>query len=248
MQVVSIGKPIIGVTQSVTTDERFYQVSRNNLHAIERAGGIPIVLSYLTDSRMLRKVADLIDGLYLTGGDDIDPIHFGEEPHPRLGSYFPERDVFELELTKVMLGKNKPILGVCKGAQILNIAAGGDMYQDIYSQIEEALIQHSQLSPNYVGSHEVSVKLDSLMYRIVEMDEIRVNSFHHQANRKVGKGFIVSGKSSDGVIEVIESVLHRFALGVQWHPEMLAVGGADEVSRKVFAAFIEACEKKRIRH
>lgn len=245
---VSVGKPIIGVTQSVTSDERFYQVSRNNLLAIEQAGGIPLALSYLTDSRMLRQVADFIDGLYLTGGDDIDPIHFEEEPHPKLGSYFPERDLFELELTKVMLGKNKPILGVCKGAQILNIAAGGDMYQDIFSQIEEPLIQHSQLSPNYIGSHGVSVKRDSLLYRVVESEKIRVNSFHHQANRRVGKGFIVSGRSGDGVIEVIESVLHRFALGVQWHPEMLAVGGGDEASRKVFAAFIEACEKKRIRH
>ncbi|MHA6252566.1 gamma-glutamyl-gamma-aminobutyrate hydrolase family protein [Oceanobacillus sp. CAU 1775] len=241
-------KPIIGVTQTITNDERYYQVSKNNLVAIERAGGIPVVLSYLGNRQMIRQIADMIDGLYLTGGDDIDPVHFNEEPHPRLGSYFPQRDAFEMELTKVMLGKNKPILGVCKGAQILNLAAGGDMYQDIYAQIDQSLLQHSQHSPNYTASHEVNVKKESLLYRIIGNEKIRVNSFHHQANRKVGKGFIVSGKSSDGVIEAVESVLHRFALGVQWHPEMLAVAGDDALSWKIYESFIEASQKKRIRH
>src|SRR5699024_9965205 len=181
-------------------------------------------------------------------GDDINPAHFGEEPHPGLGSYFPERDVFELTITKMMLSKNKPILGVCKGAQILNLAAGGDMYQDIYAQIDIPLIQHSQKSPNHTPSHEVNLKQDSLLFQVVNLEKIRANSFHHQANRKVGEGFAISGKSSDGVIEVIESVIHRFALGIQWHPEMLAVGGNDKASKKIYKAFIGACGKKRIRH
>jgi putative glutamine amidotransferase len=189
-----------------------------------------------------------LDGLYLTGGDDIHPVHFGEEPHPGLGSYFPERDASEIALTKIMLAKNKPILGVCKGAQILNLAVGGNMYQDIYAQIDTPLIQHTQKSPNYTPSHEVELKQDSLISQVVNREKLRVNSFHHQANRKVGKGFVISGKSSDGVIEVIESVTHRFALGVQWHPEMLAVVGNDEASREIYEAFIGACGQKRIRH
>ncbi|WP_405099551.1 gamma-glutamyl-gamma-aminobutyrate hydrolase family protein [Oceanobacillus sp. FSL H7-0719] len=234
-------KPIIGVIPTIELDERFYRVSRNNLAAIEQAGGIPIVLSYLSHSNDMEQIAVKLDGLYLTGGDDIDPLYFNEEPHPKLGAFNPKRDAFEMAMTKNMLEKNKPVLGVCKGAQILNLAASGDMYQDIYAQINEPLLQHSQKAPSYAAVHQVELTEGSLIHQLAGQQNIRVNSFHHQANRKPGKGFIVSGKSSDGVVEAIESKEHRFALGVQWHPEMLGTAG-DVPSKNIYRGFITACE------
>ncbi|MBN6206435.1 gamma-glutamyl-gamma-aminobutyrate hydrolase family protein [Ralstonia pickettii] len=234
-------KPIIGVTPTIEMNEKFYKVSKNNLLAIEKAGGIPAVLSFLSQSDDIDQVTEQLDGLYLTGGDDIDPIYFNEEPHRKLGAFHPGRDAFEIAITQKMLEKNKPVLGVCKGAQMLNIAAGGDMYQDIYSQINEPLLQHFQQAPNYTATHHVEFSEGSLIHQLIGKRKIRVNSFHHQANRRAGKGFIVSGKTSDGIVEVIESKNYRFALGVQWHPEMLAA--ADDLpSKKIYDGFILACK------
>lgn len=241
-------KPIIGVTPGISEDEKFYKVSTDNLAAIEKAGGIPLVLSYLSKAQDIKQIVEKIDGLYLTGGDDIDPKYFNEDPHPNIGAFNPKRDALEMKITKLMLTKNKPILGVCKGTQMLNLAAGGDMYQDIYAQIDTDLIQHRQKAPRYVATHDVKLIKDSLIYQILGKENIRVNSLHHQANRQVGKGFIVSGKAADGVIEAIESLKHRFVLGLQWHPEMLAIGGNDAFSLKIYEAFIVACQNKRIRH
>ena len=235
-------KPVIGVTPSMEMDEKFYSVSKNNLLALEQAGGIPVVLPYLATQEDINQIVDQLDGLYLTGGADIDPLYFNEEPHPNLGAFIPKRDAFEIEITKKMLAKNKPILGVCKGAQILNLATGGDMYQDIYSQIEHPLHKHSQKVPRYAPSHTVELTEGSLIHRLIGKSNVRVNSFHHQANRQAGKGLIISGKASDGVVEVVESTEHHFALGIQWHPEMMGVEGKDPSSQNIFRGFISACK------
>ncbi len=233
-------KPIIGVTPSIEVDEKSYRVSKSNLSAIEKAGGIPVVLSFLSHPDDMEQLTEQLDGLYLTGGGDIDPIYFNEEPHLKLGAFNPGRDAFEMAITKKMLEKNNPVLGVCKGAQILNLAAAGDMYQDIYSQINEPLLKHSQEAPNYSMTHHVELLEGSLIHQFIGKRKIRVNSFHHQANRKPGKGFVISGRASDGVVEVIESKEHQFALGIQWHPEMLAAKG-DAISETIFQHFISAC-------
>lgn len=234
-------KPLIGVIPAMESDEKFYKVSKNNLVALEEAGGIPVVLSYLSNANDIDQIIEQLDGLYLTGGDDIDPIHFNEEPHPNLGAFNPKRDAFEIEVTKKMLVKDKPVLGVCKGAQIINLASGGDMYQDIHAQIDDSLLQHNQKAPNYVALHEVELMKGSLIYQVVGRGKIRVNSFHHQANRQVDDAFVISGRAKDGVVEVVESKVHRFVLGVQWHPEMMAAVG-DDFSNKIFEGFISACK------
>src|SRR5699024_7269696 len=159
--------------------------------------------------------------------NDIDPTYFDEEPHPALGSINPTRDVFETALIKEMLAQDKPILGVCRGAQIVNITLGGTMYQDIHSQIDGDLLQHSQRAPVGHGSHFVEVTTDSLLHQIVGTDTLRVNSRHHQANKDAAPGMIHSAKSSDGLPEATESTKHRFVLGVQWHPENLAAQAND---------------------
>lgn len=232
-------KPLIGVVPGMELNEKHYKITKNNMLAIEQAGGIPLVLSYLTNSAMIDEVIERIDGLFLTGGDDVDPIYFDEEPHLHLGPFIPERDAFEMKITREILAKDKPILGVCKGAQMLNLAADGDMYQDIHRQLKGELIQHSQKAANYAPIHTVELMKGSLIHRLAGEKTIRVNSYHHQANRKPGKHFIISGKARDGVAEVVESTVHRFALGVQWHPEHMK----DVVSKKIFRGFVAVCEE-----
>ncbi|WP_339229414.1 gamma-glutamyl-gamma-aminobutyrate hydrolase family protein [Oceanobacillus sp. FSL K6-2867] len=236
-------KPIIGVTASMETDRAYYSTANRNVKAIIRTGGIPVILPYIIEEGDVAEIVNRLDGLYATGGGDIDPILFGEEPHPKLGLIIPERDRSEFNLIQKMLDKKKPILGVCRGSQILNIAAGGDMYQDIYSQIDKQLLQHSQEAPFDYGSHFVDVEKDSLLHKLTGEDKLRVNSYHHQANRMVTEEFQVSGTASDGVIEAIESKIHPFALGLQWHPEGMAEVN-DEASLKIYAGFITACISK----
>ena len=233
-------KPLIGISPSMEVDEAYYMIANDNVKAIESVGGLPIVLTYTEDDDVIEQLAQQIDGLYATGGHDIDPTLFGEEPHPQLGTIIPARDAFELKLIKKMMLLDKPVLGVCRGIQILNIAAGGDMYQDMYSQTDNALLQHAQKAPKAHGSHFVEVEADSLLYRLTKTSKLRVNSRHHQANRSVKEPIRVSGKASDGVIEAIESSSHRFVLGLQWHPENMLPAG-DAASYSIFQGFIDAC-------
>lgn len=232
-------KPIIGVTGSMEVDEKYYMIGKDNMEAITQTGGIPVMLPYLRTKKDIDELALQLNGLYLTGGYDIDATLFGEEPHPNLGTIIPERDQFELKIISKMLQLNKPILAVCRGCQILNIAAGGDMYQDIYGQIDTDLLQHQQNAPQGYGSHFVNIQQGSLLHQVTEAEKIRVNSRHHQANRYVVQPFAVSGQANDGIIEAIESKEHAFVLGLQWHPEnMFQVG--DKPSKNIYQAFIKA--------
>lgn len=232
-------RAIIGVTSNIKED--LLSVPLSNVRAITQFGGVPIVLPNL-EMDGIEEIASTIDGLLLTGGGDIDPTLFGEEPLPGLGNIVPERDRFEVELIQKMLKLNKPILGICRGAQIMSIAMGGDMYQDIYSQRDGSLLQHDQLAPNWHGSHFVEVTEGSLLRKIVGVDKFKVNSYHHQALRNMPDGFIVSGVASDGVIESFESTKHTFVMGVQWHPESL-ISKNDTSSLAIFEAFINECKK-----
>ena len=236
-------KPIIGLTASLELGRDAYDIELADSEAILAAGGLPIMLPHLMDEADIDEIAEHIDGLFLAGGYDIDPTLFGEEPHPNLGVIIPSRDAFELALTKKVLELKKPILGVCRGAQILNIAVGGDMYQDITTQVKTDLLQHQQKAPRFHGSHFVHVTEGSLLHRLTGLERLKVNSRHHQANRQVPQPMIVSGISSDGIVEAIESTKHHFALGVQWHPENMA-RAADPASLGIFKGFIEACREE----
>lgn len=239
-------KPVIGITAS--TKEGTTTLKNDNYQAISATSGIPIILPNLLNEGEIETIANCIDGLLLSGGGDIDPTLFNEEPHVNLGQITPERDYFELTLIKNLLEKNKPILAICRGCQILNIAGGGDMYQDIYSQKAETLLQHSQNAPRSHGSHFVEVVEGSLLFKLTQSKRFKVNSFHHQAVREMGEGFVISATASDGVIEAFESAKHRFVLGIQWHPECM-IGEGDPFSRAIFEAFVEACkEQKRRNH
>lgn len=236
-------RPLIGITSSMEIDGTFFTVSADNVNAIKEAGGIPVILPNIVGEE-IKHYAKKMDGLYLTGGYDIDPILFNEEPHRKLGTVTPDRDMFEIDLIKKMIELGKPILGVCRGCQILNIAVGGGVYQDIYAQIDNELLQHAQKAPAAHGSHFVNVVHGSLLHRLTNQEKLRVNSRHHQANRSVIDTFQICGRASDGVIEAIESKVHSFVLGLQWHPENMAMEN-DQSSLLIFQGFIDACKVQK---
>lgn len=235
-------KPVIGITTDIETEGK-QVLDHNNVQAIIRSGGLPVILPTGIDNDV-KQLSTMLDGLLLTGGGDINPMIFGEEPHKHLEEVSPSRDSIEIAIFREMLKLNKPILGICRGLQIINIALGGNMYQDIYSQRDVPLLQHSQKAHRYHQSHFVQVKKGSLLESISNTEQIKVNSYHHQAVKDVPLPLIISGVASDGTIEAIESTEHPFVLGVQWHPEGLAEN-KDAVSLDIFERFIEKCRESR---
>ena len=235
-------KPIIGITTDIGKENR-HLLNNNYVKAVIQAGGLPVILPIGIEEDV-KQLSNMLDGVLLTGGGDIDPMLFGEEPHKQLGEVSPSRDSIELRLVQEMLTKNKPILGICRGLQVLNIAVGGNMYQDIYSQNTSTLLQHVQKAPRIHQSHFVQIKEGSLLGSIAESSQIKVNSYHHQAVKDVPNPLIISGTASDGIIEAIESTKHSFVLGVQWHPEALAKNG-DIVSLRIFEKFLEKSNESR---
>ncbi|RJX29135.1 MAG: gamma-glutamyl-gamma-aminobutyrate hydrolase family protein [Dethiobacter sp.] len=228
----------IGITCVYNENFNFTRLSFDYIRSIEKAGGIPVPVSILKEES-IPGFLKIIKGLVLSGGGDVDPLYYGEEPLPGQGEISPLRDRIEIELTRAALRKNLPVLGICRGAQVLNIAAGGSIYQDI-SLKEGMILEHMQRAPRHHLFHDIKILEDTLLYRIFrERKTLRVNSFHHQAVKKLGDGFRVSAVASDGVVESLESEVHSFALGVQWHPEALAVkeiwGG-----QEIFDVFLRA--------
>jgi putative glutamine amidotransferase len=204
---------------------------------IIQAGGVPFAVPYTEEEKTLTAYAEMMDGLLLTGGVDVDPLFFGEEPIKGLGEVCPERDRLEMALVEKVLDMNKPVLAICRGMQVLNVAAGGTLFQDIYQQCK-GVLQHRQRSPRWHPTHSVVIKNGSKWHRIFGADRIRVNSFHHQAVKEVAPGFEATGYAEDGVIEAMESARHAFALGIQCHPENL--WRKNSMFRNLFAAFVEA--------
>lgn len=234
-------QPAIGITLSMRRKENMFTLAKDNSDAVLDAGGVPLLLPYTTDSAALGGMVEWMDGLLLTGGGDIDPVLFGEEPLVGLGEVEPERDRMEMALSRMMVKAGKPILAICRGCQILSIALGGDMYQDLYSQ-REGVIQHAQRGPRNYLSHSIQIDVGTLLAKIAGADRIHVNSYHHQAVRKVPEGYTSSAMAPDGVIEAFEGKGPAFVMGVQWHPENLFRTHA--VSRRLFHTFVDAARKK----
>lgn len=228
--------PIIGITASVDAKEGWYRQRSNYITAIERCGGIPVILPPI--AKRTAAIMTRLNGLLLAGGGDLDPLHFNEDPLYKLHYDHPLRDRFELSLIKAALAQGKPILGICRGIQVLNVALGGTLYQEIHQQVEGALIhQHPYGEP----THKVKIEQGSLLARLSGKTELRVNSFHHQAVRTIAPELIVSAKASDGIIESIEDPRHHFVLGVQWHPERMRE--QDNAANALFTGLIEAAQR-----
>jgi putative glutamine amidotransferase len=215
-------------------------LGRAYVRAIEQAGGIPIILPVTREPETLNRYLGLIDGLLLSGGVDIDPRHYGQEPHPRLEEVDADRDATELPLTREALAQDMPLFAICRGIQTLNVALGGTLYQDIPSQYPTTL-RHQQRHDNIPRSqpvHPVRILPETRLRAIVGADTIQTNSLHHQALRDVAEGLVVTARAEDGIIEAVELPGRRYVVAVQFHPEETAPH--DEKARRLFEAFVEA--------
>lgn len=189
-------------------------------------------------------LCELADAILLPGGVDVDPQLYNEEPLAVNGRVDPWRDEVDLILARHALTSGKPLLAICRGCQVLNVAAGGSLIQDLYEQ-KITHKQHSQNAPRWYATHHIDIVKGSLLHKVLEVDRLLVNSFHHQAVRTPGRGLVISAQAPDGVIEAIECPEHPFALGVQWHPEAMA--GRCPIQQRLFDQFILAAEERRRR-
>ena len=226
-------KPIIAITPDYTYESQKYILSEYYVNAVKKAGGYPIVIFDNIDMPH-------IDGMILTGGGDVNPILFGEEPILQNGEISPKRDNFEWQLCEYKKKKKIPVLGICRGMQILALCSGGSIYQDIYTQTNTN-IKHIQKAPRFQGTHTIDITENTILYNIAKQHSCIVNSFHHQSIKQVGEQFIVSAKSKDGLIEAIEHKTLPFAVGVQWHPEIMT---KDSIQQHLFQTFIEKAKQK----
>lgn len=220
-------EPIIGITANSTyIDNRSYPElhkinasPRNISKAVTQAGGLPIIIP-VNEPAIAEKYAKVIDGLILSGGEDVTPELYGEVARNTIKVTYPKRDEAEVALTKKVIQNGKPILGICRGLQLLNVIFGGTLYQDL-SENENLFIKHIQDTPSNHPIHTVVMEPDSYMATFLEK-EIFVNSYHHQAIRDLGEGLRISGTSDDGTIEAIESLDEKTnVVAIQWHPENL---------------------------
>lgn len=232
--------PLIGVTTSITIEkvpERAY-VNSAYLHAVQQAGGVPVVLPPQLSAASLARLARGLDGLLLTGGGDIDPAVFGETPHPTVYEVAPARDTLESSVVRIALERKLPILAICRGIQLLNVALGGTLFQDVGSDPGTQL-HHGQLEPRDQPTHKVQVKAGSRLAETLGADELEVNSMHHQAVKALGAGLSAVAWAPDQIVEGVELVdPSRFVLGVQWHPEELVPHS--EQARRLFAALVRS--------
>ena len=230
-------RTIIGITSRYSIDKKHYNLPDAYTKAIQRNGGTTVILPPLFDIDQ-DQLLGLVDGILFTGGPDVDPMLYGEEPIPGQGGIDPLRDEFEISMAKKALVGDKPVLGICRGLQVLNVAGGGTLYQDIKSQVKDAQ-KHRQDAQAYYGTHHVELLEDSMAHEIFGSEKIISNTFHHQSCKNPAPGFKPTGWAYDGVIEVLEIESHVWKMCVQWHPEHMD----DPVMNKLFKAFVDACKK-----
>jgi len=244
-------KPLIGILANILTveeghfagTERIY-VNRDYVASVLRAGGTPILLPIIPDTAAIHQQIELLDGLVISGGQDVHPQHYSEAPAPWLETTCLERDLFELAAIRHAHHLHKPIFGICRGLQLMNVAFGGSLFQDIHNDFSKEALPHSQKLKKDEISQKVSLAEDSWLESIYGKNELSINSFHHQAIKDLAPGFQVSARAEDGIIEAIEKIDERFLLGVQWHPEMMTEKHSD--MQHLFNSFVEQVSKRMI--
>ena len=248
--------PIIGITATLKEDVdavaerplgRFVRADLDYVDGVAGAGGVPVVLPPTGEETAAEAVIRSLDGLLLSGGSDLDPGYYGEEPVPELGVTLPERDAFEMTLVGLALRRGMPVFGICRGMQVLNVALGGTLYQDLPSQWGRAVLKHRQDTPKWQPTHEVKVEDGSYVAGVMGREVVKVNSYHHQGVKDLARGLVATGRSSDGVVEAVEAVdvSERWLLGVQWHAE--AMRGAGPQQESLFEAHVLAAKRHALR-
>ena len=234
-------KPVIGLTPAHAIENDSVSLMPTYIRAVENAGGVPVIFPLELSVENLTVLVNLCQGFIFTGGPDPHPFLWGEDIQKGCGPISVKRDQMELSLLSIAMEQKKPILGICRGAQLINIGLGGDIYQDIDSQYHAVFpIAHHQPLPPTSTSHHIDVREGSLLEEISGTNgRIQVNSNHHQAIRKLAPNMVVGGIAPDGLIEEIERKDYPFLIGVQWHPEYLCE--TDNTSRNLFRRFVEVC-------
>ena len=242
-----MSKPVIGVVLALTPEDhefralpayRFEFLKQHYYEAIEAAGGVTVAIPLSEHLEFVDRYCEIVDGLFFVGGDDVHPELYGEKIDPLCKPQMPRRDHFEVAWMKAAYTKQKPILGVCRGSQIMNVAFGGSLHQDL--SYRNGAGNHSQVGElDFTTRHVVQVVPDTLLHRLTGKSSFETNTAHHQGVNRLGNGLTVSAVSGDGVIEAVEA--EGFTLGVQWHPE---AWGQDEISRSIFRGFCEAAARK----
>ncbi len=248
--------PVIGITATLREDVdrvaerplgKFVRADLDYVEGVADAGGVPVVLPPVGEERTAEAILGGLDGLLLSGGSDLDPGYYGEKPIPELGVTLPERDAFEMALLGLALRRGLPVFGICRGMQVLNVALGGTLYQDLPSQLGRDVLKHRQETPKWQPTHEIEISGDSYLAEITGRRAVKVNSYHHQGIKALAGGLAVTACSSDGVIEAVEArdLSEGWLLGVQWHAE--AMRGAGPQQRNLFEAHVSAAKRHALR-
>jgi putative glutamine amidotransferase len=224
-------RPVIGITGNYMVDNNSFSLKDYYVDSISNAGGIAVILPHTDDEGFIEEYLAICQGLLFSGGGDLDPVYWEECPEQGLGEIDPLRDSFELSLARKAFISQKAVLGICRGCQVLNVARGGSLIQDINTSMS-----HGQKAPRAYPFHDIFIEQNSQLHSIMSSERIRVNSFHHQAIKEPGQGLSITAMAADGTVEAIEGREHPFYLGVQWHPECIR----DEFSARLFAALTEA--------
>ena len=242
-----VRRPRIGITMRLELETRRFYLGRDYSEAVEACGGVPLHLSLIPKVEYIAEAVAGLDGVLLPGcNTDVDPHYYGEEPHHKLGTVITEKDETDRLVLAEVERLNMPLLAICYGMQALNVFRGGSLVQDIESQLPKS-IKHEQGTPHTRNSHTLKIAAGSILSGLDAVkkakEAIRVNSSHHQAIRKTGKNLKAVAWAKDGIIECVQDTRKgRFALGVQWHPEMTA--DFDHISREIFAVFVEKCRSR----
>ena len=242
-----INKPVIGLLGYLQKTEnifnyRYNMVNEAYISALMNAGAVPIYIPSFDDDESLRGLIESVDGLLIPGGADVDPVIYGEENKGLSRDTDIHEDTFQKKAIEFALEMGKPIMGICRGHQLLNALLGGKLIQDIPTEVEDA-ISHAEEKNATKGVHKVFIEKGTVLHSIMGRDEIVTNTLHHQAVKTPGKGMVVAGRTEDGIIEATENI-ERKIVSMQWHPEALKdFEGEAETSKRIFEYFISLIEK-----
>ncbi len=213
-------RPIIGITTDFDPVKASYSSYATYANSVEKAGGLPVLIPYAMDQSLIPQIVDMLDGMLFSGGDDLDPSSFGETYHANAIPIDPARQQFEVALLAEVERRRMPTLGICLGSQLMNVYRGGSLHQFLPDLPRQPMLEHRKLN-DVVPRHNIQLKNDSHIAKLLNKTEINANSYHKQSINKVGRGLRIIGTAPDGVIEGTEDPTFPLFLGVQWHPERL---------------------------